>query len=153
MQGQNRILGTPVPFSWGGREFQIAPWDFMTEATFATWVETRARKRLQAIRKELGEDEYREQSNALREAVDAGKYEWGTRIVVGAWQSHAGSKHLVYLTLSKLDKTVTPKWIDELAADKQAWGDLWDLLVNLNFPPAEPAPIEGAETAEAGATN
>lgn len=141
MEGQRRILGTPVPVTINGKEYLIPPWTLAQEGQFAAWVEARSRARLQARRKDLGEDEYREQMDGLRRDVDAGLYEWGSKIVVGAWSSMPGGKHLLYLTLAAVDKTVTPAAIDAVAADRVQWKQLWEeVLIPLNFPPSGPTP-------------
>lgn len=145
MEGQRQVLGTPVVFEYDGKTFHIEPWKFAQEGQFAAWVEARARKRLATIRREVGEDEYRAQSDSLRRDVDAGLYEWGSRIVTSAWGSPEGSKYLAYLTLSKLDRAVTPAWIEKLSNDRKAWAQLWEIFILLNFPPDEPAPVTTEE--------
>lgn len=152
MEGQRQVLGSPVEFEYDGKTFAIVPWTFAQEGEFAAWVESRARKRLNALRRELGEDEYRAQMDALRRDADAGLYEWGSKIVADAWSSPAGAKHLAYLTLSKLDRTVTPAWVERLSKDRKAWYELWLILIGLNFPPVDPAPVATEEHPEA-ATN
>ena len=137
MEGQRRVLGTPVAFEYDGKSFQIPPWEFEVEGLFAAWVEARAERRLKAKRKLYGEDEYRAQMRELRQDIDRGLYEWGSPIVVGAWSAPSGSKHLVWLTLNRLDSTVTPAWVERLAADREAWSDLWESLLLLNFPNAD----------------
>lgn len=141
MEGQMRVLGTPIHFEWGGKSFDIPRWNFEVEGMFSAWVVDQSEKRIKASRLKDGEAEYRAKVDGLRRDIDKGLYEWGSEIVVSRWSSPSGAKHLLWLTLSRLDKTITPAWVDELANDRTAWEELWEKLLRLNFPTA-PEPVE-----------
>lgn len=150
MDGQSRISGAPIRLEHAGKAFDIPPWPIEIERQFAAWVYERSKQRIRADRRADGEAEYRERMDGLRRDYDSGVYEWGAPIVVRAWQSPSGSRHLVYLTLRALDKTVTPEWVEAMARDRRAWDDLWEDLIALNFTDPEEAE-ETPPTPEGGA--
>ncbi len=142
----------------GERILEVPPWTPRIENAYAAWVYARALKQVQDDRKALGEDAYSEQMRGLQRDKASGEYEWGAKIVNASWVRFGseGNVYLTFLTLSKLDKSITLAYLTTLArADKDAWASLWnDVVMPVNFPPApeeedkpEDAPADPSEPA------
>ncbi len=149
MEGQGRTIGTAT-WDYQGKSFVFPRWTFRQQNEFAQWVLAQARLKLRLRRKEMGEAEYEAERRELRRDEDAFLYEWGGEIVAAAWKSYSGSKQLTLMTLAPLDKAVTPEWVDNLVEnDRDAWDELWDLFLALNFrqgPVKKTEPEPGPET-------
>ncbi len=118
-------MQTPIPFTFAGKEYPLAPCTGEIELAYTNWLEMRARDKIARRKKDLG-GEYQTHLAIWQQRVDADEYDWSGYIAFMSRQAVPGQKHLLYLLLAKQTPTATPALVDRIHADSEKWRELFD---------------------------
>lgn len=142
-----KLLGMTRPFDWRGKTYQVSPRDFEMEANLRVWLEREALQAIKRHKDAMDLDDYREQLAGWRRDCAAGVYSYAATTAALSMQSIPGQKHFVWLSLVRADNSITPHLVDELYEDTEAWAELCEILIEMNFPNSTKPPKEEAPAA------
>ncbi len=128
---------------WNGRAYQVAVRDLDIEGVFSVWAQEQAWLAVMRMEKKVPPYVTQAAIKHLSE-VQSFVYEWGGRGCHAARCSEQGMKKMLHLQMVKLDKSITPALVDELAKDPAAHV-LMERFVLGDLDPNPPAPTSGEQ--------
>jgi hypothetical protein len=146
-------LGTPVPFPFRDKVYQLAPLNYEMIGRFEVWLEDRAREKVLANkrllrRKVITEEEYQGRVDRCEQDVASGLYSYGSKHFAQAASTLPGQKELLFLQLEKLNPEIDHGLIDQIF--EEAMEEAVAAKARANADPNSPDP---AAAMPAGATS
>ncbi len=122
------LIGQPIPFSFEGQPYPLAPCTCEVELAFTNWLEMRARDKIVRRKKQLQETgDYEAHLRIWQQGVDAARYDFAGGI---AWESRCnepGQKELLWMLMVKVTPAVTRSLVDRIFADPEKRRELFQL--------------------------
>jgi hypothetical protein len=129
-----RLLGTPIPFDFGGRLYMVSPRTFEQESLFQVWLEREVLKGIQRHQDAMSPTEYAQHIAGWRQECGSHMYDYGSPASIMASLSPAGMKYLVFLALKEKQPEVDLHLIDRIWDNPEKWNELANIMGSLNDP-------------------